>query len=276
MNKKKTPSTTKALYIALFIGSIVMLLPFIWLIASTFKVDAEIVGGAPSFFPKEPTIQNYIKMITDFNVGKFFMNSLFLSTIRTFIGVYTSLFCGYALAKHKFRGQNILYGFILMTMMVPYFTTLIPMYNMVNSWGLNDSYLAIILPTFLSSFGIFMMRQYMMDGVPDELIEAAKIDGAGEFLIFHKIVIPQCVNMISALSIFLFLWNWEDFLWPYLVLSSESKYPLSVALSQFTGQNVTHYGQLFAATAVTIIPILVVYLIFQRRFVEGISMSGIK
>lgn len=275
MNNKMTLNM-KLVYIVLIAGSLAMLLPFIWLIASTFKIDAEIVGGNPTFFPQEPTIENYINMITQFHVGRYFLNSLFLSTVRTFIGVYTSLLCGYALAKHKFKGQNIVYGFILVTMMVPYFTTLIPMYNMVNSWGLNDSYLAIILPTLLSSFGIFMMRQYMIDGVPTELIEAAKIDGAGELYIFHKIVIPQCVNMISALSIFLFLWNWEDFLWPYLVLSTDSKFPLAVALSQFTGQNVTHYGQLFAATAVTIIPILVVYLMFQKRFVEGVSMSGIK
>lgn len=275
MNKKMSLNM-KLVYLALIIGSLAMLLPFVWLIASTFKIDAEIVGGNPTFFPKEPTIENYINMITQFHVGKYFLNSVVLSSVRTFIGVYTSLLCGYALAKHNFKGKNVVYGFILITMMVPYFTTLIPMYNMVNSWGLNDSYAAIILPTLLSSFGIFMMRQYMIDGVPDELIEAAKIDGAGEFYIFHKIVIPQCVNMISALSIFLFLWNWEDFLWPYLVLSTESKFPLAVALSQFTGQNVTHYGQLFAATAVTIVPVLVVYLAFQKRFVEGVSMSGIK
>ncbi len=275
MNKKLT-FNMKLVYFILIIGSLAMILPFVWIIASTFKIDAEIVGGNPSFFPKDPTIENYINMVTQFHVGKYFLNSVFLSTVRTFIGVYTSLICGYALAKHNFKFKNFLYGFILVTMMVPYFTTLIPMYNMVNNWGLNDSYLAIILPTLLSSFGIFMMRQYMLDGVPDELIEAATIDGAGEFYIFHKIVIPQCINMISALSIFLFLWNWEDFLWPYLVLNTESKYPLSVALSQFTGQNVTHYGQLFAATAVTIIPILVVYLAFQKRFVEGVSMSGIK
>ncbi len=273
---KKTSFSIKIVYLILIIGSLAMVMPFIWLIASTFKVDAEIVGGNPTFFPVEPTIQNYIDMTTQFHVGVYFTNSVILSTIRTIIGVYTSLLCGYALAKHQFKFNNIVYGFILVTMMVPYFTTLIPMYNMVNKWGLNDTYIAIILPTMLSSFGIFMMRQYMIDGVPDELLEAAQIDGASEFYTFHKIVIPQCVNMISALSIFLFLWNWEDFLWPYLILSTDSKYPLSVALSQFTGQNVTHYGQLFAATAVTIIPVLVVYLIFQKRFVEGVSMSGIK
>lgn len=273
---KKTSLNIKLVYFALIIGSLAMVIPFVWLLASTFKIDAEIVGGNPSFFPRQATLQNYVKMITQFNIGRYFLNSVALSTVRTFLGVYTSLLCGYVLAKFEFRFKKQLYGLILMTMMVPYFTTLIPMYNLVNSWGLNDSYAAIILPTLLSSFGIFMMRQYMIEGVPNELIEAAKIDGAGEFYIFHKIVIPQCVNMISALSIFLFLWNWEDFLWPYLVLSTDSKYPLAVALSQFTGQNVTHYGQLFAATAVTIIPVLIVYLSFQKRFVEGVSMSGIK
>ncbi len=267
---------TVLLKILLYFGGIIMLLPFLWLILSTFKHSTEITAVPATFFPKEWTIANYIDIFKSFNIARYFMNSVFLATIKTAIGIYTSLLCGYVLAKFEFRGKKIIFSVILFTMMVPYLIMLIPMYQMVNTAGLIDSYWAIILPTLYSSFGIFMIKQYMSAGIPNELIDAARIDGAKEFTIFHKIAVPLSVNMISALAIFLFLWNWEDFLWPYLVLNTKDKMPLAVALNMFNGQNAVNYGGLFAATAVTIVPVLIVYLFFQRKFVEGVSMSGIK
>lgn len=264
------------LIIFMSICFIVVVIPFVWLLSSTFKTNAEIVSGNQTFFPSNFTFENYYKIFKEFNIGRYFANSMYLSIIRTLIGVYTSLLCGYVLAKYTFKLNKIFYGFVLVSMMVPGFSTLIPIYEIMNKYGLNDSYTAIILPTSLSTFGIFMMKQYIHSGVPNELLEAARIDGASEFFIFHKIVAPLCVNMISALSIFLFLWNWEDFLFPYLILTTDSKFPLAVALSTFSGKNSVAYGQLFAATAVTMIPILIVYFIFQKRFVEGMSMNGIK
>jgi len=265
----------KIVYTLLILGAIVMSLPFIWLILSTFKTNKEIMGFPPTFIPNNWTIENYVDIMKNLKISRYFMNSLFLAGTKTIIGVYTSLLCGYVLAKFKFPGRDLIFQFIIFSMMVPYLIMVIPLYDMINYFEWSDSYIAIILPVFLSSFGIFMMRQYLK-GIPNSLIEAARIDGAGEFMIFHKIVIPLSVNMISALSIFLFLWNWEDFLWPYLVLTTQDKYPLAVALNMFSGQNTTDYGGLFAATAITIVPILVVYLFAQKRFVEGISMSGIK
>lgn len=262
--------------IFLSIGAIIMFLPFVWLIVSTFKSTEEIMAVPPTFFPKLWIFNNYGYIFKQFSIARFFTNSLFLATVKTAIGVYTSLFCGYVFAKFDFKFKNLIFASTIFTMMVPYLTTVIPLYGMVNKVGLIDTYTAVILPALYSAFGIFMMRQYMKDGVPKELIEAMRIDGATEFGIFHSVAIPLSINMISALSIFLFLWNWEDFLWPYLVLTTQKKYPLAVALSMFSGQNTINYGGLFAATAITIIPILVVYLFFQKRFVEGVSMSGIK
>jgi len=274
MKMKKTLSK-KTIYLFLILGAVMMSLPFIWLILSTFKTNKEIMGFPPTFIPNKWTFENYIYILKNLKIPRYFMNSLFLAGTKTIIGVYTSLLCGYVLAKFKFRGRDLIFQMIIFTMMVPYLIMVIPLYDMINFFEWSDSYIAIILPVFLSSFGIFMMRQYLK-GIPNSLIEAARIDGASEFMIFHKIVIPLSVNMISALSIFLFLWNWEDFLWPYLVLTTQDKYPLAVALNMFSGQNTTNFGGLFAATAVTIIPILVVYLFAQKRFVEGVSMSGIK
>ncbi|WP_304943925.1 carbohydrate ABC transporter permease [Vallitalea guaymasensis] len=263
-------------YVLLFIGGITMLIPFIWLMLSSFKTNSEIIGYPPTFFPEKFTFMHYLNINEKFNVGRFFANSIYLSTVKTVIAVYTSLLCGYVLAKFQFKGKKILFGIVLFSMMIPYIITVIPLYDMITSFGWKDKYIAIIAPTMLSSFGIFMMRQYIVNGVPDELLEAARMDGAGEFRIFHTMVIPLCINMISALSIFLFLWNWEDFLWPYLVLNSQEKFPLAVALNMFSGKNTTNFGGLFATSAVTIIPVVAVYFFFQKRFIEGISMSGIK
>ena len=253
-----------------------MLLPFLWLMVSTFKHNEDIIAIPPSFFPREWTIKNYVEVTTKFNIARYFWNSVFLASVKTGIGVYTALLCGFVFSKYSFRGKNIIFVILLFTMMVPYLIMVIPLYEMMNMFNLIDNYLAIILPTLYSAFGIFMMKQYMHYGIPKELIEAARIEGASEFKIFHKIAIPLSINMISALSIFLFLWNWEDFLWPYLVLVSQEKFPLAVALSYFSRQNTTNYGGLFATTAITIVPIVVLYLFFQKRFIEGVSFSGIK
>lgn len=260
----------------LCMGAVIFFLPFLWLLMSSLKSNKEIISVPPSFFPAEVTWEHFRYIITRFNIIVFFKNSLFLSSIKTFIGLYTSLLCGYVFAKFEFFGKKIIFSFILFSMMVPYLIMVIPMYQLINAAHLIDTYLAVILPTLYSAFGIFMMKQYMTYGIPKELMEAARMEGASEFKIFHTIAIPLSVNMIAALGIFLFLWNWEDFLWPYLVLNSQNKFPLSVALNMLSGQNNTNYGGLFAATTVTILPVLIVYFIFQKRFVEGISMSGIK
>ncbi len=263
-------------YSVLFIGALIMLLPFTWLILSTFKTSNEITAVPPSFFPKTFNFDNYFRVFKNFNIGRYFLNSTFLAVVKTGIGLYTSLLCGFVFSKYEFRFKKEIFSLILFSMMIPYLTIVIPIYDLLNKMNLSNTYTALVISSMFSAFGIFMMRQYMKEGVPNELIEAARIDGASEIRIFHTIAIPLCTNMISALVIFLFLWNWEDFLLPYLILSDPNKYPLAVALSMFSGQNTTDYAGLFTATAITILPILVVYLFFQRKFIEGISQSGIK
>lgn len=263
-------------YIFLIIVAFISLVPFIWLIASTFKNNYEIVGVPATFFPKKITFEHYQYIVGKFKIFTYFYNSLFLAVVKTVVGVYTSVYFGYIFAKFVFHLKKAIYSLIVFTMTVPALVTMIPTYEMVNQVNLIDSWWAIILPSVVISFGIFMMRMYITKAIPDPLIEAAKIDGAGQFFIFHKIVLPLSSNMISALSIFVFLGSWNDFLWPYLVLNNQSKFPLSVALQMMNGQNNTNYGALFVATLLTIVPILIVYWILQNRFIEGVSMTGIK
>ena len=240
-------------YLALILFAIVTLLPFLWLIAATFKPNQEIVGVPGTFLPRSYTLEHYRYIIGTFKIGTFFFNSLVLAVIKTVVGVYTSLYAGYMFAKLEFPLKRWLYALILFTMTVPAIVTLIPTYDLANKARLIDSWWAIILPTVVISF-----------------------DGAGQFFMFHRIVAPLSINMVSALSIFLFLGSWNDFLWPYLVLNTQRKFPLSVALSMLSGQNTTNYGGLFVATLLTIVPILIVFWIFQRRFIEGVALTGIK
>lgn len=160
-------------------------------------------------------------------------------------------------------------------MMIPWCVTIIPKYSMIQAFGWMDSYKALIIPAMFSGFGIFMMKQHI-SALPDEILEAARIDGANEFYIFHKIVLPMSKNGIFSIAIFQFLWTWEDFLWPYLVITNKDKQLLAVGLKMFNGQYSTDYGALFAATAISIIPVLLIYLFFQKQFIAGIAASAVK
>jgi ABC-type glycerol-3-phosphate transport system permease component len=263
------------LYTILTVYGIISVLPFIWMLLSSFKLNREIMSVTPTFFPRDFTTFNYPHVFERFKFLVFFRNSLFLAVTRTAIVIYTSSLCGYVLAKHTFKGRDVLFGWILATMMIPWPVTIIPMYSLMLSFGWLNSYLAIIVPSLLSGFGIFLMRQFIM-GIPMELVEAGRIDGASEFYIFHRIILPLSKNAISAIGIFHFLWYWEDFLWPFLVLTDESKQVLAVGLQLFSQRYGTDFGGLFAATTMGIIPVLTVYILFQKRFIEGMAMTGLK
>jgi len=248
--------------------------PFVWMLFSAFKPNREIVSLHQSLLPQEWTLENFTGLQDKFDFLRFFLNSLGVALVITAVTIYTSCLCGYVLAKYRFRGRNAVFGFILGTMMIPWAVTIIPRYSMFASWGLRDHYIALILPAALSGFGIFMFRQSMSD-IPDAILEAARIDGAGEIYIFHRIVLPMSRNPISALAIFQFLWSWEDYLWPYLMMDSEDKQVLAVGLTTFNGRYGTDYGGLFAATTISVIPVLVVYLLFQTRFIAGAPAAGV-
>ncbi len=159
--------------------------------------------------------------------------------------------------------------------MIPWCVTIIPKYSMIQAFGWMDNYAALIVPAMFSGFGIFMMKQ-QLSTIPNEILEAARIDGANEWYIFHRIIFPMAKNGIASIAIFQFLWSWEDYLWPYLVINNRDMQMLSVGLKMFNGQYSTNYGALFAATAISIIPVLVIYIIFQKQFIAGIAASAVK
>ncbi|HJB91645.1 MAG TPA: carbohydrate ABC transporter permease [Candidatus Eisenbergiella merdigallinarum] len=271
--KRKVMSA--ALFVVLLLTGVLTVVPFVWMVLSSFKTNAEISALEQTLLPRAFTLENYSSLQSNFNFLRYFGNSVFIAVIVTVLVIYISCICGFVLSKYQFRGKNLIFGFIMMTMMIPWSVTIISRYTMFVEAGLQDTYLSLILPAMVSGFGIFMMKQDI-GALPDELLEAARIDGANEFSIFHKIVLPMSKNSISAIAIFQFLWVWEDYLWPYLMIDSEEKQLLAVGLTTFNGRYSTDYGGLFAATAISIIPVLIIYIIFQKRFVAGVAAGAVK
>ncbi|MCI6574958.1 MAG: carbohydrate ABC transporter permease [Arcanobacterium sp.] len=263
------------LHLVLIILGALTVFPFVWMLLSSFKTNPEIVAANPDFLPREWTLANYMSISNKLNFFQLFANSVFLAVVITILVVYISLLGGFVFAKYQFPGKGIAFGIILSTMMITWAVVIIPRYTMFDAAHLRGSYFSIVLPAAVSGFGIFMMRQ-SISGIPDEILEAARIDGASEFFIFHKIVVPMSRNAISALAIFQFLWVWEDYLWPYLMITDQDRQVLAVGLTTFKGQYGTDYGGLFAATTISVIPVLIVYLVFQRRFVAGAASAAVK
>lgn len=265
-----------AVYVLLALALVATLLPFVWMLLGSFKTQGELLRDPTEWLPHSPTTANYRQWFGDLDIGRFFGNSLL---VAVFAVAGNLLFCsmaGYALAKIDFAGKKILFGVVLTTLMIPGVVTFVPLFVIVSKLGLVSTYPALILPFLASPLGIFLMRQFMRD-IPDALLEAARIDGAGEIRIFARIVVPQCGPALATLAIFTFLGSWNNFLWPLVVAQTSDTYTLPVALSLYsTGQNATNYGILLAGAVLVILPILLLFVFLQRYFIQGITATGIK
>ena len=277
----RTPRAVAATtYTLLLLGSVVMVFPFLWMLVSAFKQPQEIVAYPPIWLPSQPTIKSFVRVWTEIRFSRFFVNSVFVASVVTAAVLYTSALCGYVFGKYRFRGRDVVFVVVLATMMIPWPVTLIPSYLMAVWLKLINSRWALIVPALYSSFGIFLMRQYM-HSVPDDLLDAARVDGAPELRIFHQIALPLCMPALAALGIFTFLGSWDSFLWPLVALSREDLYTLPMGLNMLVGQvaygGVYHdYGIVMAGTALSEVPMVLLFLVFQRRIVEGITLTGLR
>jgi multiple sugar transport system permease protein len=268
-----------AIYSSLIIGSVGMIVPFLWMISTSLKTRDQVFRYPPIIFPSEPRFMNYVEAWQYADFSRFFMNSTIISITRTVGVVFIAALAGYALAKLRFRGRNLLFYIVISTMMVPYVINIVPVYillsklNWPGPWL--DSYWGVVVPQLGSAFGIFLIRQFMLD-IPTEYIEAARVEGASEFRIFLKIILPLSWPALSALTIFIFMETWNDFTWPLIVLNSEhmKTIPLGIATFRSPWSNLRAYEM--AITALACLPTFAVFVLFRRRFVEGIAMTGLK
>ncbi|GHH65952.1 carbohydrate ABC transporter permease [Promicromonospora soli] len=264
------------LNVALLAGLAASLGPLVWMVVSSVKPEGEIRQFPPTLIPDQVTWTNYTELFASLNFPRYFLNSVVVALVVTVGSVLFSAMVGYALAKLDFPGRRALFALVMGTLMVPGMVTFVPLFVLVANLDLINTYAALVLPFLAAPFGVFLMRQFMLD-VPDELLDAARVDGAGEFRTFFRIVLPQTRPALATLGILTFLGSWNNFLWPLVAVQSADKYTLPVALALYsTGQNTVQYGLLVAGATVIVLPILIVFLALQRHIVQGISTTGLK
>ncbi len=263
------------LYVFLIISGFITIAPFIWMISASFMADGQASVYPPRFFPKQITYDQYNILFTRLNVATNFINSLSLSIIITFISLFFNSMAGYAFAKYRFAGKDKLFKLLLSSMIIPAQVTMLPLFLMLKNLGLINTYMAIVIPGLANIFGIFLIRQYAMS-IPDSLIEAARIDGATDFQIYYKVMLPLSKPILVTLAIFTFMGVWNDFLWPLIALTDNSMYTLPVALANLMGEHTKDPELMMAGSVITIIPVIIVFLALQRYYIKGIMMGSIK
>jgi multiple sugar transport system permease protein len=276
-------------YIILVPGAVLFVAPFAWLLSASFQHVGDIFSWPPQWIPKNPTWEGYQKFFTETGAVRWFLNSAFVATSVTVLQLFLNSLAAYVFAKRQFPGRDAIFLVFLATMMVPPQITMIPNYLILQhipffggndalgegGHGLLDSYAGLILPGCVSAFGIFLLRQFMR-AIPDELLDAARIDGASEFRVYSRIVLPLCRPVLAATAIFTFMGAWEDFLWPLITLSDPDKFTAPLGLALFVQKNQTDWGMLLAGSVIATLPMVIVFMIFQRQFVQGVAMSGVK
>ncbi|HVL63243.1 MAG TPA: carbohydrate ABC transporter permease [Microbacterium sp.] len=246
------------------------------MLLGSFKTNGELRQNPPTWWPQAPTLGNYQELFTRLDFPQFFTNSVVVAVVVTVGNLVFCSMLGYAFAKIDFWGRTWMFRLVLATLMIPGMVTLVPLFVLVSNLGMVNTYFGLILPFLAGAFGVFLMRQFMQ-GIPDELIDAARVDGAGELRIFATVVMPLCKPALATLAILTFLGSWNNFLWPLVVASTEDMYTLPVALALYSvGQNSTNYGLLLAGACVVLVPVLAVFLALQRHFVQGLATTGLK
>jgi multiple sugar transport system permease protein len=264
------------LYAVLTAGLLVVVGPFIWMALASFKPEKEIRRVPPTWLPETWTLDNFRELFTRLDFPLYFFNSLLVAVLITAGNLLFCSLLGYALAKLDFPGRRGLFLVVLGMLMVPGMVTFVPQFVLVSNMGLANSYAGLVLPLLAGPFGVFLMRQFLRS-IPDELIEAARVDGAGEWRIFFRVVLPLCRPALATLTILTFLASWNSFLWPLVVATTEDKYTLPVALALYSvGQNRTDFSLLLAGAVVVVLPVLIIFLILQRHFLRGIATTGLK
>jgi len=263
------------LYLFLSVTSLITLIPFIWMISASFMSDGHASVFPPRFWPDEIFFLQYERLFSNLSIARNFFNSMFLSIIVTFISLLFNSMAGYAFAKYRFVGKNKLFNLLLSSMIIPSQVTMLPLFLMLKYMGFINTYMAIIIPGLANIFGIFLIRQYCL-GIPDSLIEAARIDGASDFYIYRKIILPLATPILATLAIFTFLGTWNDFLWPLIVLTDDSMYTLPVTLANLMLEHTKDPELMMAGSVITILPVIIVFLALQKYYMKGLMMGSIK
>ncbi|MEH7384238.1 carbohydrate ABC transporter permease [Bacillus sp. JJ1521] len=274
-NKASRFSRKAGLYLLLVIGILISIFPFYWMLVGATNHTSKMFSNPPTLTFGDQFLTNFTNLNESLNIWRVLFNSVFVSGVYVILALIVSTMAAYALAKFEFKGNKFIFTTFLLSMMIPYQALLIPQFRMMADYGLLNTYVALILPTVVTPFAIFLMRQNFL-AFPTELIEAARMDGAGEMRIFFRIVVPSMKPALAATSIFLFLSQWNNFLWPLVVTTSTDMYTFPVALSSLRGVSIIDYGQINVGILIATVPIIIFFLALQKHFIQGMLGSAIK
>ena len=255
--------------------ALITLFPFYWMFITAVKPVGEIFAFPPKLIPSKFMLGNFLESLKTTDFGRYYKNSTIVTVISTTITICINLLAGFAFAKYNFKGKNIFFMIVLSTLMIPLQVTMIPNFIIASKLGIRNSYVGLFLPPCAEAFGLFMSRQFIEE-IPNELLEAGRIDGATEFGIFTKIVLPNVKPLISVLAIFTVMWRWNDLQWPLIMVSKDQYYTVQLGLSMLNGAQYVNWNHLMSASLISTIPVVMVFLVFQKQFVQGIASSGIK
>lgn len=264
-----------ALYLLLVAVAIVVLLPLIWMVLTSLKPESDVTTFPPSLWPREWTLAAYVDVWRRVPFGRFFLNSVIFAGGVTIISLLFDSMTAYALSRLRFPGRDAIFVIILVAMMLPFQVTFVPLYVTVHSLHLLNTFGGLIIPRATNAFGIFMLRQFFIS-LPRDLDEAARVDGASEFYIYSRVVLPLSGPALATLAVFHFMYNWNDFLWPLLIVSATDMETLPAGLALFVGQHVVEYAVVMAGATLALSPLFIAFLFAQKYFVRGIALTGLK
>ncbi|HEX5683527.1 MAG TPA: carbohydrate ABC transporter permease [Ideonella sp.] len=259
----------------LALAALLTVAPLLWMVAASLMRSGEASSFPPPLLPSEPTLDHYRALITQGGIVRQFANSLGLAIAATLLSTTFNTLAGYAFAKLHFTGRDKLFSLLLGALVIPAQVAMLPLFLMLKSMGLVNSYAGVLVPSLAGIFGIFLVRQYAR-GIPDELIEAARMDGAGEFRIFFSVVLPLLTPVLATLAVFAFLGSWNDFMWPLIVLTDGELHTLPVALASLSREHVQDSELMMAGAVITVLPVLALFLVLQRYYLQGLTMGGVK
>ncbi len=263
------------LYVLLIVAAAFMLVPFLWMLSTSFKVDQYVLSMPPQFIPRPFTLDSYRQLFDLLPIDRMFFNSLLVAVATTVGQVLVSSMAAYAFARMKFRGQNGLFLLYLATLMIPFQVTIIPLFILMRYLGWINSYQGLIAPGIFSAFGTFLLRQFFLS-LPRDLEEAAFLDGANHFTVYWRVIMPLAKPALATLAIFSFMGSWNAFLWPLFIVRNEQLMTLPVGLATLHGRYLTQWNLVMAGAVITVIPMLIIYLLAQKHFVRGVVLSGLK
>jgi multiple sugar transport system permease protein len=273
--KRRLLLPSLALHAALVLGALVTLAPLLWMVSASFMSPGESNSFPPRLLPQVPTLQNYVDLFTRLNLARYLLNSTLVAVSATLLSLIINSMAGYAFAKLRFVGRERVFHVLLAALVIPGQVGMLPLFLMLRAMGLVNTMAGVVVPFMAGIFGIFMIRQYALS-IPDDLLDAARVDGAGEYRIFWNIVIPVIQPILATLAVFTFLSAWNDFMWPLIVLSDDAKYTLPVALASLSGEHVQDTGLMMAGSVLTVLPVVVLFIALQRAYIRGVMMGSVK